>query len=226
MTKPVFEPKSFTGRGQAAIVNVRCPSCKRNGSFHGYPEILDVGLAAAQIVPPGSPRTSISLKYGIRSCPNPECKEPLFVICDGQYKVTKTYPAEELDFEPAGIPARILASFEEAIKCHSISCFKASALMVRRTLEEVCGDQSAKGKDLKERIAALGEKIIVPRELLEAANELRLLGNDAAHLEAKVYDDVGKVELDLAIELTKEILKAVYQLADLLERLKSLKSKT
>jgi len=98
--------------------------------------------------------------------------------------------------------------------------------MVRRTLEEVCGDQSAKGKDLKERIAALGEKIIVPRELLEAANELRLLGNDAAHLEAKVYDDVGKVELDLAIELTKEILKAVYQLADLLERLKSLKSKT
>jgi len=34
---------------------------------------------------------------------------------------------------------------------------------------------------------------------------------------------VGEAELDVAIELTKEILKSVYQLDDLLGRLRALK---
>jgi len=37
------------------------------------------------------------------------------------------------------------------------------------------------------------------------------LGNDAAHVEAKAYDNTGKDEAELAIELAKELLKAVYQ---------------
>jgi hypothetical protein len=52
---------------------------------------------------------------------------------------------------------------------------------------------------------------------------LRLLGNDAAHVEAKTYDSVGSEEIEAGIELTKEILKAVYQLNDLLSRLRALK---
>ncbi|HEV2162972.1 MAG TPA: DUF4145 domain-containing protein [Stellaceae bacterium] len=83
--------------------------------------------------------------------------------------------------------------------------------------------KGAKGKDLKERLTALHSVIVVPKELLDAADELRILGNDAAHLEAKVYDDIGKVEVEAAIDLCKEILKAVYQLDSLVKRLKALK---
>ena len=54
-------------------------------------------------------------------------------------------------------------------------------------------------------------------------DELRLLGNDAAHVEAKTYADVSSEETSAAIELTKEILKAVYQLDDLVKRLQALK---
>jgi hypothetical protein len=54
--------------------------------------------------------------------------------------------------------------------------------MVRRTLEEIRLDRGATGKDLKARIAALSSKVILSKELLEAADELRLLGNDAAHM--------------------------------------------
>ena len=58
--------------------------------------------------------------------------------------------------------------------------------MVRRVLEEVCEDKEAKGKDLKARVAALGGAALIPKELIEAADELRILGNDAAHVKATV----------------------------------------
>jgi hypothetical protein len=95
--------------------------------------------------------------------------------------------------------------------------------MIRRTLEELCQDKNAKGNTLKERISALQSAVILPQELFLALDDLRLLGNDAAHVEAKTYDSVGSEEIEAGIELTKEILKAVYQLNDLLSRLRALK---
>jgi hypothetical protein len=69
----------------------------------------------------------------------------------------------------------------------------------------------------------LGKTALVPRELLDAADHLRLMGNDAAHVHAKDYDNIGKEEAELAIDLAKELLKAVYQYASLLTKLVSLK---
>jgi hypothetical protein len=50
-----------------------------------------------------------------------------------------------------------------------------------------------------------------------------LLGNDAAHIEAKTYDDVGADEVLAGIELAKEIIKATNQYKGLLGRLQKLK---
>ncbi|MGX9120317.1 DUF4145 domain-containing protein [Mesorhizobium sp. BHbsci] len=136
-----------------------------------------------------------------------------------------SYPPEVIDFDATNLPSDILASLEEAIKCHAAGCYRAAALMVRRTLEELCEDKAAKGKDLKARLAALNSVAVIPTELLSAADELRILGNDAAHIEAKDYDKIGKEESELAIELAKELLKAVYQYTSLLARLTALKKK-
>ena len=95
--------------------------------------------------------------------------------------------------------------------------------MVRRLLEELCDDKKATGSDLKARLTSLGGSIVIPQELLTAADELRILGNDAAHVEAKAYDAIGANEALLAIELAKELLKAVYQYSALVDRLKALK---
>jgi HEPN domain-containing protein len=138
----------------------------------------------------------------------------------------QSYPPEVIDFDATNLPGTILASLEEAVTCHAASAYKASALMVRRLLEELCADRGAQGKDLKERIAKLSSSAVVPQELLDAADELRLLGNDAAHIEAKVYDTIGKEEAALAIELAKELLKAVYQYASLVAKLRALKRPT
>jgi hypothetical protein len=49
-----------------------------------------------------------------------------------------------------------------------------------------------------------------------------LLGNDAAHIEAKTYATIGEPEVRVAIDLTKELLKGAFQYKGLLGRLTSL----
>jgi len=134
----------------------------------------------------------------------------------------RTYPAQRIDFDPKDIPERIVTSFTEALSCHAQNIHVAAAIMIRRTLEELCEDKKATGNTLKDRIGALQSSVVLPKELFEALDDLRLLGNDAAHIEAKTYDSIGAAEIEVGIELTKEILKAVYQLNKMVSRLRSL----
>ena len=97
--------------------------------------------------------------------------------------------------------------------------------MLRKTLEEICNDKSATGNNLFKRLENLSTQIVLPTELKEAMQELRLLGNDAAHIEAQTYDEIGKDEIEISIEFTKEILKGINQYDSLLSRLRSLKKK-
>jgi transcription elongation factor Elf1 len=159
---------------------------------------------------------------GQRRCPNPACHGHLFVVFHGD-QIVKAYPPIRLDFDPEDIPSNVLKTFEEAITCHSQGCFVAAAIMVRRTLEEVCVERKATGKDLKARINDLRSKIVIPGELLDAMDELRILGNDAAHIEAKDYDAITDIEVTVAIQFSKEILKSLYQYSSLLGKLRALK---
>jgi Domain of unknown function (DUF4145) len=136
-------------------------------------------------------------------------------------RVVESYPPEVIDFDSTNLPANILSSLEEAVKAHAAGCYRAwwSAACSKN----FATTSKATGSDLKQRLAALSTSVVVPKELFDAADELRLLGNDAAHISAKNYDAIGDDECTLAIELAKELLKAVYQYASLVSRLKALK---
>jgi len=99
-------------------------------------------------------------------------------------------------------------------------------MMVRRLLEEICDENSANGNNLHERLNALKGVIVLPEPLFNAMNELKVLGNDAAHVEAKAYDNIGVSEAEDSIELAKEIVKALYQLKSLIARLQARKNPT
>ena len=186
---------------------VRCPYCRK--------EIVAEPLRPDLNIGPGC-------FSGQRRCPNRECLGHIFVIFyEGRLAVI--YPPTRIDFNPENIPQNIINTFEQAITCHSTGCFVASAIMVRRTLEEVCVNQGTKGNNLKERIEDLESKITISKEFLDGMNELRILGNDAAHVEAKEYENISKEETTIAIECAKEILKSLYQQGSIVEKLKSLK---
>ncbi|MDX2277915.1 MAG: DUF4145 domain-containing protein [Hyphomonadaceae bacterium] len=202
-----------------AVPNVRCPHCMHMGAFtKAIPNDLTVQHIEKRGGAPFEKGRSI---IGIRICPNSECKGVVLAVIDKEGKAI-VLPSEVLDFDSTDIPPPIAASLEEAIKCHSAQCYKAAALMVRRVLEELCEERGAVGDNLKKRIEALSKIIIVPQDLLQAADHLRLLGNDAAHIEAKTYQTIGEAEVRLSIDLTKELLKGAYQYKGLLSRLTAL----
>ena len=161
-----------------------------------------------------------ALIAGQRRCPDPECHAHLFFIAAGG-KLLATYPPEMIDFDSTGLPLGVLGALQEAVTCHANRAFFAAAIMVRKTLEELCRDRQAQGDNLYERIKALRDSVILPDQLLDGLDDLRLLGNDAAHVESRTYESVGREEVEIALELTKEVLKAVYQLERLLQRLRS-----
>jgi hypothetical protein len=199
--------------------SLRCPHCLKQGIFFAVTQ-HDIVITSQHKVSDGK-FVNKGFATTLRICPNEECRGPVFCIFENQ-KLAHSYPAETIDFDASEIPANLATTLEEAIKCYSSKCFRASALMVRRLLEEICEARNAKGKDLKEKIRALKSSVVLPDELLEAADHLRLLGNDAAHIESKTYDDIGTEEIAIAIQLAKEILKGVYQYGGLLRQLKSL----
>jgi hypothetical protein len=195
---------------QGAPANFRCPGCGQLGTF----ELL-IGNSQDLSLPQ-------AIRIGERRCPNADCRALIFVVWQNN-RVIRSYPALRIDFDKTNIPGAIVSALEEAIVCHANECFIAAAIMVRKTLEEMCRERGAKGKDLKERIRDLGTKIVLPSELLNGLDDLRLLGNDAAHIESREYDQVGKEEVEIGIEFTKEVLKAMYQYSALLNRLRGLK---
>lgn len=200
-------PSGASGHGHI-VASARCPHCGKE----------------AVLQPLGDHDISVGSEIvcGQRKCPNPECKGHMFVAFQ-KGKLVMSYPPVRIDFNPDNIPKTVLSTFEESLNCHANGCFVSSAIMVRRTLEEICADRGATGNNLKARVENLGSKIVLPQELLEAMDELRLLGNDAAHLEAKDYEDISDTELNVAIEFTKEILKSLYQYSSLLSKLRALK---
>jgi hypothetical protein len=199
--------------GDLPTIRLRCPSCGHRGSFEAVAP--NVGDALVHDV-------GDNYRTGQRACPNADCRAIVFVVVGSD--MTVSYPPEVLDFDPTDLPDLVRASLEEAVKCHASACYKAAGMMVRKAIEAMCDERQAQGGNLKDRIKDLRTKVILPDELFDAIDELRLLGNDAAHVSAREYDDVGKDEVEVGIDLAKEILKAVYQYRALLARMRTLKT--
>ncbi|MCX5893230.1 MAG: DUF4145 domain-containing protein [Deltaproteobacteria bacterium] len=175
--------------GTGPTLVTKCPSCGHDATFLRIENLSDINVDGIFWI-------------GQRMCPNPSCFGHILFIRTVD-KILATFPALRIDFEKQGIPEKVLSIFEEAITCHANQCFTAAAIMIRKALEEICIDKGAAGANLKLRIQQLGSKIIIPKELLEGMDELRLLGNDAAHFESKIFDKIDKEEVEIAIEFTK-----------------------
>ena len=204
---------SFGHTAATIVASLRCPNCRQQGTFEAIPNILDLQSG------------SVPTLLGQRRCPNDQCRAHVFVILE-KSKIVTSYPAERLDFDASSVPTPVATALEEAITCSSTGCFTAAAIMVRKTLEELCHDRGASGPNLKERIKALGSRVVLPTDLIDGMDHLRLLGNDAAHIESQNFTKVGKDEVEVGILFAKEVLKAVYQYGLLVDKLRALQSRS
>lgn len=204
--------RTKVANGGGPTIAIRCPHCGHNGTF--IPLLNDLKS------------NDNGVWLGQRMCPNPRCGKHIFYISENNGDIIKTYPGDTIPIDKISIPEKVLETIEEANTCYSNNCFISAGIMIRKTLEVICEDQIITGNNLKIRLKSLGEKILIPKELIEGMDELRLLGNDSAHVDAKTFETIGKAEIEISMEFTKEILKAVYQYDDLLAKLRSLKKPT
>ena len=215
----VFQADEVPGNSVPPAISLRCPHCRELGTF----EILrGKGISFIKEGMNGPNRFNGKYYANIRICPNTKCRGMVFVVQLGN-DVVEVEPPQLLDFTVDNLPARCEQTLKEAIACHANGAYRAAAMMVRRLLEEICDENSATGDNLHNRLAALKNQVVLPQPLFDAMFELKALGNDAAHIEAKAYDNIGKEEAEDSIELAKEILKALYQLRGLVARLQARK---
>ncbi|HXH26886.1 MAG TPA: DUF4145 domain-containing protein [Candidatus Acidoferrum sp.] len=197
-----------------AAFSAKCPHCGNQSNFEGagIPDLKGINFANGD---------QVLWLLGIRRCPNSQCHGQLFFQKIGS--TIEVFPFTRIDFNPSEIPQAIVHCFKEALECEANQCYIASAIMVRKTLEMICEDRQAAGSRLVDRLSTLQTQITLPPQLFKAMDNLRILGNDAAHVELKDFDKIGKDELEVAIDLTKEILKGIYQMDSIVDRLEKLK---
>ena len=195
------------------LLSTLCPYCKTNGQFLSYStQDLMLQVDSATIY-----------RAGHRRCPSHTCNGHVFFI-EQAGSLLWTSPAPLLPFDRKEIPDDIAECFIEALKCCSVSCYTATAILLRKTLELLCDHFGAEGKTLQARIAIIANRISLSNELVEAMQVLRLLGNDAVHVTAKEFESIGQTEISVAIEAITKIMEAAFQHKHLVARLKSLRN--
>ncbi|MDH2430670.1 YbaK/EbsC family protein [Sphaerisporangium sp. TRM90804] len=82
------------------------------------------------------------------------------------------------------IPGRLLAELREARACLRAGAHSSAVVMVRRLLEGVCADHGVRAAPLSQALRELRRRGLVDPAMLVLAEDLRLIGNEAAHIRA------------------------------------------
>jgi hypothetical protein len=152
----------------------------------------------------------------------PVCKNPTiiseYISANGQPiicpEIAYEFPTTNVHFD--GVPENISTAFDSAIKTKGIDR-AICILSLRRTLEMICKEKGALGKDLKEKIADLISKKILPEMMTDACWIVRQSGNDAAHADDTVFTER---EVDEIIEYVSTVINYLYSMPVRIARLK------
>ncbi|MGW9383469.1 DUF4145 domain-containing protein [Streptomyces globisporus] len=105
------------------------------------------------------------------------------------------------------IPEALRNQHTETHKCLSVKAYIATVVMNRRTLEGICKDQGAQGRNLMRMLEELAASGIIEGRLLEWSQELRILGNEGAHFTETTVTADDAID---AIAFTEALMDYIY----------------
>ncbi len=158
----------------------------------------------------------------VRKCLNEACQGIVF-YCRGRDGNVRMLPYHGTEDEKVNASLGVRNALEEATICHAQGCYVAAAVMVRRALAELCDGVGIVNGDLSDRLESLGTLIVVPPALMTGLRDLRMLGSAAASSESAIYNKVSREEVEVGIDCTKAIIKALYRYESLVGRLQALR---
>ncbi len=135
------------------------------------------------------------------------------------------YPAPNegrgFPFEGILLPAKLMRIYCEALTALNADSRILATIGLRATVEAMCADQGAKGKNLEERIDDLVASGAIAARQKDFLHLHRLLGNDAAH-ELKAPE---QPELHAAFDIIESTIKTLYALPNVAAKLSHVSKK-
>jgi hypothetical protein len=225
VTERIFKLQNLSrqlSQTSAAQIKLTCPGC---GTFSIFePPLKDYQDTAFFSRVRAGTASILELIAGMRLCPDNSCLASVFFVQEmtGSKKLT-TYPAAGRKFDPSGVPPNVVKALLEAATCFRHELYIPAAIMLRKTLEEICHEQNCTGPNLAERLDRLKDKGLLPPALMDSLHDLRYLGNDAAHIESQTYNNVGGAEVGVGLVAIEKIVETLYQLQAIKQTLDGLK---
>jgi hypothetical protein len=178
---------------------------------------------------PGN-RVPWNSKVTLAACPS--CKGPLLAYQDdadfqgagveGWGKPVRIYPPRDREFG-ASVPKDIARAFSEARTCFRGKAFTAAAIMCRKTLEGICAVHGVQSGPLAVQLKILKESGTIENRLFEWAEELRTMGNQAAH---GVELAISAEDARDTLEFTEALIKYIFTFRDKFEEFKKRRMKS
>jgi hypothetical protein len=112
---------------------------------------------------------------------------------------------------PEHWPGEVRRGWQQAHKSLRHESWDAAAVMARGALQTALREQGAKGTNLKEEIADLAGRGVLPPLMCEWADEVRLLGNNAAHAGSET-DGVSGIDARDVVQFLDYLLEYLYNL--------------
>jgi hypothetical protein len=152
--------------------------------------------------------------YATVVCQVRECNRAVFLVIDDVYdrffKYPQAYPAKvfpsaEASYKEEGVPPQIAKEFCEALECSWNGHAIGAALVGRRVLQAACRNVlGGRRRDLETEIRDVPDERL-NKGLKDQATHVRLLGNDAAHV-----DPIDPADVDDLLGFVEAVLDALY----------------
>lgn len=168
-----------------------------------------------------------TMEHIIYSCDNPGCQKSFYAKVKYlgstvginettyRYEILETYP-KLVSQKHEAIPQKIWVDYLEASQAYDVGAYKASVVMCRRTMQNVCLEHGAIKVDSNGRYQKLKDQIkqAFPQKdysLIHAyADKIKYFGDYGAHPQDDNIDDVTKETAKKVLDFTLEILKIGY----------------
>ena len=163
-----------------------------------------------------------STQYTLCKCP--QCSSP--ILASQEYDFTgnemewglpnKIYPSNQFHINPV-IPEKLRKALVECIQCYKSNSYTATVIMCRRAIEGFCSIKGVEEKTLDKSIKKLKDDGVINEQLYEWANQLRLVGNEAAH---NIDSEFSNLDSKDMLDFTIAILDFTFSFKDKFDKFK------
>lgn len=228
-------PLTHDGLPDSYIPNGLCPRCGKQSSFEKIGELpvtFDGGIVHTQ----GSQQQYKHYSDRVISMVCRHCQQGIVIVeeewvgdhpsreglGDGgeiSYRGMHWWPLPQTKLSE-DIPSAITDVFNEAVTVYYAKAPRATAVMLRRTIEAIVVYFGEEKGTLAQRLQRLSDRNIMQPSLADWAKEVRLVGNQGAHFDPA--ESVNMNDVTQLMSFVQELMKYLFTLPAELQRRRNL----